>query len=49
VQLTLNDGSQLEDDGAGDVSLSIGRHGERPACVEIYAPDGALISRHDPF
>ena len=49
VQLTLNDGSQLEDDGVGGVALFIGRHGERPTAVEIYARDGALISRRNAF
>jgi hypothetical protein len=29
VKLTLDDGSQLEDDGIADVSLFIGHHGER--------------------
>jgi hypothetical protein len=47
VQLTLNDGSQLEDDGVGDVSLFIGRHGEPPGYVEIFAPDGALLSKRN--
>jgi len=49
VQLTLCDGSQLEDDGVGGVSLFIGRHGEPPRCVEIYAADGALLSRRSAF
>ena len=44
VQLTLDDGSQLEDDGSGDVSLFIARHGGPPQTVEIYAPDGSLLS-----
>ena len=44
VQLTLDDGSQLEDDGTADVSLFIGHHGEPPRTVDIYAPDGALLS-----
>jgi hypothetical protein len=44
VQLTLADGSQLEDDGIGDVSLFIGRHGEPPRTVDIYGSDGALLS-----
>jgi hypothetical protein len=49
VLLTLNDGSQLEDDGVGGVSLFIGRHGEPPMAVEIYAPDGGLISKRNAF
>jgi hypothetical protein len=49
VELTLNDGGQLKDDGVGGVSPFIGRHGERQTCVEIYAPDGALISRRNAF
>jgi hypothetical protein len=49
VQITLNDGSQLEDDGIGDVSLFIGRHGEQPRRVDIYAPDGALLSSRKAF
>ncbi|MBV8988757.1 MAG: hypothetical protein JO342_10315 [Solirubrobacterales bacterium] len=49
VQLTLEDSSQLEDDGIGDVSLFIGRHGEPPRTVDIYAPDGALLSSRDAF
>ena len=44
VQLTFDDGSQLEDDGIADVSLFIGRHGESPRTVDIYAPDGTLLS-----
>lgn len=47
VQLTLGDGSQLADDGLGDVSLFIGRHGESPRTVDIYAPDGTLLSSHN--
>jgi hypothetical protein len=47
VQLTLDDGSQLEDDGIADVSLFIGRHGEPPRTVDIYAPDDALLSSHN--
>jgi hypothetical protein len=47
VQLTLSDGSQLQDDGVGDVSLFIGRHGQPPVRVEIFAPDGALLSKRD--
>jgi hypothetical protein len=47
VQLTLDDGRQLQDDGLGDVSLFIGRHGESPRTVDIYAPDGALLSSHN--
>jgi hypothetical protein len=47
VQLTLNDGSQLEDDGVGDVSLLIGRHGDPAGYVEIFAPDGALLSKRN--
>jgi hypothetical protein len=45
VQLTLDDGSQLEDDGVGDVSLFIGRDGKPPRTIDIYAPDGALLSQ----
>jgi hypothetical protein len=47
VQLTLDDGSQLHDDGIADVSLFIGCHGESPRTVEIYAPDGTLLSSHN--
>jgi hypothetical protein len=47
VRLTLNDGSQLEDDGVGGVSLFIGHRGEPPTAVEIYAPDEALISKRN--
>lgn len=47
VQLTLDDGSHLEDDGIADVSLFVGRHGEPPRTVGIYAPDGALLSSHN--
>jgi hypothetical protein len=46
VKLTLDDGSQLEDDGIADVSLFIGRHGAPPRTVDIYAP-GALLSSHN--
>lgn len=49
VQLTLGDGSQLEDDGAGDVSLFIGREGKPPRTVDIYAPDSTLLSSRDAF
>ena len=49
VQLTLADGSLLEDDGVGDVSLFIGRHGEPPQTVDIFAPGGALLSSRDAF
>ena len=45
VQLTLSDGSQLQDDGVGNVSLFIGRRGAPPDYVEIFAPDGALLSK----
>ena len=45
AQLTLSDGSRLHDDGVGDVSLFIGHHGEPPASVETFAPDGALLSK----
>lgn len=44
VQLTLRDGSRLEDDGVGNVALFIGHHGEPPAHLQIFAPDGALLS-----
>jgi hypothetical protein len=47
VELTLDDGSQLEDDGIRDVALFIGRHGESPRTVDIYARDGALLSSHN--
>ncbi|MFZ1996369.1 MAG: hypothetical protein WAU75_19815 [Solirubrobacteraceae bacterium] len=47
VELTLDDGSQLEDDGISNVALFIGRHGEAPRTVDIYAPDGALLSSHN--
>ena len=47
VQLTLDDGSQLQDDGIADVSLFIGRHGQSPRTVKIYAPDGRLLSSHN--
>ena len=47
VQLTLDDGSQLHDDAIEDVSLFIGRHRESPRTVDIYAPDGTLLSSHD--
>jgi hypothetical protein len=49
VRLTLNDGSQLEDDAVDDVSRFVGRHGEAPRTVDIYAPDGALLSRRDAY
>jgi hypothetical protein len=49
VHLTLNDGSQLEDDGIGDVSLFIGSHGEPPTSIEIYAPNGTLLSSRKAF
>ena len=49
AQLTLHDGGQLEDDGISDVSLVIGRHGEPPRTVDIYAPDGALLSSQDAY
>ena len=49
VQLTLNDGSQLEDDGIGGVSLFIGRRGEPPRTIDIFPPDGALLSRRNAF
>lgn len=49
VCLTLNDGSQLEDDGIGGVSLFIGHHGEPPTSVEIYAPNGTLLSSRKAF
>jgi hypothetical protein len=45
VQLTLRDGSQLQDDGVGNVSLFIGRRGAPPDYVEIFAPDGVLLSK----
>jgi hypothetical protein len=47
VQLTLDDGSQLEDNGIADVSLFIGHHGKPPMTVDIYASDGALLSSHN--
>lgn len=47
VQLELSDGSQLEDDGLGDVAVFIGRHGAPPAQVKIFAPDGTLLSKRD--
>jgi hypothetical protein len=47
VQLTLNAGSQVEDDGISDASLFIGGHGEPPRTVHIYAPDGcAALKPH---
>ncbi len=49
VCLTLDDASQLEDDGTGDVSLFIGHHGVPPRRVEIYAPNGALLSSRKAF
>jgi hypothetical protein len=49
VQLTLSDGSRLEDDGVADVSLFIGRHGQPPKTVDIYAPDGVLVSTRNAY
>jgi len=49
MRLTLADDSQLEDDGAGDVSLFIGRRGEPPKTVDVYAPDGKLLSSRRAF
>jgi hypothetical protein len=31
------------------MSLFIGRHGERPRTVGIYAPDGTLLSSQDAY
>jgi len=49
VRLTLADGSQLEDDGIGDVSLFIGRRGEPPKTIDVFAPDGTLLSSRKAF
>jgi hypothetical protein len=49
VQITLADGSQLVDDGTAGVALFIGRHGEPPASVEIFAVDGTVLSSRSAF
>ncbi len=49
VGLTLADGSQLKDDGAGAVSLFIGRRGEPPKTIDVYAPEGKLLSSRRAF
>ena len=49
VQVTLTDGSQLVDDGTAGVALFVGRHGEPPASVEIFATDGTVLSSRSAF
>lgn len=49
VRLILADGTQLEDDGIADVSLFIGRKGEAPKTVDVYASDGVLLTSHDAY
>ena len=44
MRLTLEDGSELEDDGTGGVALFTGRCDAPAESVDIYAPDGALLS-----
>jgi hypothetical protein len=49
VRLTLADGTELTDDGDGDVALFVSDRGEPPAVVEIFDVDGSLLSSHKAF
>jgi hypothetical protein len=49
VRLTLEGGSHLEDDGAGDVALFIGRDGKPPRTIDIFGPDGTVLSSRGAF
>lgn len=46
VRLTLEDGTQLEDDTAGDVALFVSHHDAAPAGVDLYDADGHLAASH---
>ena len=43
VRVTLADGTQMTDDGAGGVVLFVGRAGAQPVTVEIFDVQGRLL------
>jgi hypothetical protein len=49
VRVTLADGTQLTDDGDADVALFVGRRGDPPAVVDIFATNGMLLSSRTAF
>jgi hypothetical protein len=46
VRLTLEDGTELEDDAEGDLALFVADHDAAPASVAIYGPDGRQLASH---
>jgi hypothetical protein len=49
VRVTLADGTQLSDDGDAGVALFVGRRGDPPAVVDIFASNGMLLSSRTAF
>jgi hypothetical protein len=49
VRITLADGTQLTDDGDADVALFVGRRGDPPTVVDIFATNGMLLSSRAAF
>lgn len=47
VRLTLEDGTELEDDAEGNIALFLADHDAAPASVTIYDTDGQLLVTHD--
>lgn len=47
VRLTLEDGSELEDDAEENLALFVANHNAAPARVTIYGTDGTRITSHD--
>ncbi len=47
VRLTLEDGTELEDDAEGNVALFVADHDAAPASVTIYGTDGRRLTSHD--
>jgi hypothetical protein len=46
VRLTLEDGTELEDDTDGNVALFVAEQNAAPARVTIYAIDGHVLTTH---
>jgi hypothetical protein len=46
VRLTLEDGTELEDDAEGNLALFVADHDAAPASVTIYGTDGQALTTH---
>jgi hypothetical protein len=48
VRLTLEDGTELEDDADGNLALFVAGHDSAPASVTFYDTDGQPLTTHSP-